>query len=530
MRIRSVTAHAFGPLSNETLELAEGITVLVGDNESAKSSWHAAIYAAVCGRRRGRGRSRLDEQRFADLHKPWDGDAWLVSAQLDLDDGRRIEMWHDLAGRVDCHAKDLVVGTDVSNEVISDGAPDGSRWLGLDRDSFAATACVEQAHLLRVLDDADGLQEHLQRAAATAGTDATAAAALDCLDDFAREHVGLERANSTKPLQRALNTVARADAELRQRQQAHETYLDRVEAVEALRTEVTRKAAVLRAHEAAAAAATAAHLRTEAERADYLHAIYADTAPTSRAADDALAQQVSKALAGWQAQPRPGTAPERSVAHIRAELEALPHPPTGDTAPHPSVSTALDEITRIDARLDQHARSRPPADVRVPEVVASDAELLDLARALDLSAQPSRPVPGRHNAARTRSGTAVIIAGGAALVILGGVLIAVNVILGVAVAAVGAVVAGAGLLRRRNQPQTGDAAADAAVRRGRPRPVALSSASHRIPRPCGPCRSHAPRPPASPNSCGDGSSRERNWTPRRAPRVVAWRRPSRREA
>src|SRR5258708_40273783 len=114
MRIRKVTAHAFGPLGDETLEFADEMTIIVGDNESAKSSWHAAIYAAVCGRRRARGRPREDEQRFIDLHKPWHGDDWLVSAEIVLDDGRRIELRQDLAGKIDCHAKDLVVGADVS--------------------------------------------------------------------------------------------------------------------------------------------------------------------------------------------------------------------------------------------------------------------------------------------------------------------------------------------------------------------------------------------------------------------------------
>lgn len=87
MRIQKVTAHAFGPLMGETLEFADGLTVVIGDNESAKSSWHAAIFASLCGRRRGKGRPREDEQRFADLHKPWDSDDWLVSAEVVLDDG-----------------------------------------------------------------------------------------------------------------------------------------------------------------------------------------------------------------------------------------------------------------------------------------------------------------------------------------------------------------------------------------------------------------------------------------------------------
>ena len=59
MRIESVNAHAFGPLAGETLALAPGLTVVSGANESAKSSWHAALYAALCGRVPG-GRSRGD--------------------------------------------------------------------------------------------------------------------------------------------------------------------------------------------------------------------------------------------------------------------------------------------------------------------------------------------------------------------------------------------------------------------------------------------------------------------------------------
>src|SRR5271154_2171287 len=177
MRIRSVTAHAFGPLRNETLEFADGITVVVGDNESAKSSWHAAIFAALCGRRRGKGKPRADEQSFIELHKPWDHEDWLVTARIILDDGRDIELRQDLVGRVDCHAKDLGLGRDVSSEIMNDGAPDASKWLGLDRSSFVATACVEQGQMLRVRIDAAGLQDHLQRAAATAGTAATAAKA-----------------------------------------------------------------------------------------------------------------------------------------------------------------------------------------------------------------------------------------------------------------------------------------------------------------------------------------------------------------
>ncbi len=179
MRIESVTVAGFGPLAHQTLELAPGLTVVCGDNESGKSSWHAATFAALCGRRRGRGRPSVDEQRFVDAHEPWHGGPWAVGCQLMLDDGRLIELRQDLAGKVDCRATDVVLARDVSAEIMVEGSPDASAWLGLARSGLPRTACVGQAEVLRVLDAADGLQHSLQQAASTAGTSGTAAAAIE---------------------------------------------------------------------------------------------------------------------------------------------------------------------------------------------------------------------------------------------------------------------------------------------------------------------------------------------------------------
>jgi DNA repair protein SbcC/Rad50 len=64
MRIESVTAVAFGPFRNVTLKFAPQLTVIYGPNEAGKSSWHAAIYAALCGMRRGRGQPRFGDRDF----------------------------------------------------------------------------------------------------------------------------------------------------------------------------------------------------------------------------------------------------------------------------------------------------------------------------------------------------------------------------------------------------------------------------------------------------------------------------------
>lgn len=247
MHIKSVTAEAFGPLVNETLTLSPGLTVVHGDNESAKSSWHAAIYAALCGRRRGKGANKLEDRDFADRRRPWDRNSWKVRCEVRLDDGRTVTLRHDLDGKVDCCAVDER-GRDLSSEIMYDGAPDGSRWLGLNRRTFAATACVNQAELLRVLDAADELQTDIQRAAATAGRDETAAAALAALKKYSSDHVGLDRVNSRRPLRRALDDHERARAAYDQAQRAHQDYLRLV-----VESDAAQEAAAAAAVERAAA-------------------------------------------------------------------------------------------------------------------------------------------------------------------------------------------------------------------------------------------------------------------------------------
>ena len=80
MRIEAVAAYAFGPFVGETLRLAPGMTVIWGRNEAGKSSWHAALYFGLCGRRRGSGQPSREERDLRARHEPWDGGRWEVGA------------------------------------------------------------------------------------------------------------------------------------------------------------------------------------------------------------------------------------------------------------------------------------------------------------------------------------------------------------------------------------------------------------------------------------------------------------------
>ena len=130
VRIEEVSARAFGPFVGETLRLAPGMTVIWGPNEAGKSSWHAALYFGLCGRRRGQGQASREERDLRARHEPWDGGRWEVGATIGLEDGRRVELRHDLRGLVNCTAIDLGLGgRDCSDEIVVGNGRPGRRAL-----------------------------------------------------------------------------------------------------------------------------------------------------------------------------------------------------------------------------------------------------------------------------------------------------------------------------------------------------------------------------------------------------------------
>ena len=327
MRFESVKAYAFGPFRNETLELAPGMNVVYGANEAGKSSWHAALYAGLCGMRRARGRGSKSDAEFAVLHKPWhDETSWDVGAIIRLDDGRRVELRHDLLGGVDSSVQDFdLAGRDYSNEIMFDGAPDGARWLGLDRGSFVMTACIRQADILGLLNSPSELQDELQRAADTADRDGTAAEALARLREFRAAAVGSMRAPS-KPLRVTEEQVRRAEWQLKQAQDAHEEYVTRWTNVDELRQrarDAEHRLGVVRAARGAAAASEAvARLR----RARELHAYFPRGAPRRPSQNDRLVRQVASALTTWNQrlsvqEPKGETIPSLEARLTEANLD-----------------------------------------------------------------------------------------------------------------------------------------------------------------------------------------------------------------
>ncbi len=373
MRFESVIADAFGPLVEKSLVLAPGLNVIYGVNEAAKSSWHAALYSSLCGRRRGKGKQPKEDTQFENKHRPWNHDGWKVNTTVVLDDGRRIEIKRDLLNSVTT-VMDADLGRNYESEIVSDGSPDGAVWLGLDRRSFLATACVRQAEVQKIVDEPEELQVHMQRAADTLGTDSTAALALEKINTALSERVGLERKHSTKPFPTANERVRRARESLEQACARHEEYLELLEKTKQLEEKRANSERRLRLAKAAETIKNADEHERRFERAKTLQESFPIGRPTLVSEDSQLVR-ISEALLQWDNRPPLIQLQGQSAADIQQELNGLPEMPLGDLQPAVEVERAAKAYEQAKLKLRLHTTNRPVVS-EFPETCGATKEEL----------------------------------------------------------------------------------------------------------------------------------------------------------
>lgn len=443
MRFEVARAVSFGPFKDAVLNLTPGFNLVYGPNESGKSTWHAALYAGLCGRRRGRGRPTGEAKELIDRHKPWDADEWEIAATILLEDGRHIELHHDLAGMVNCSAMDVDLGRKCSDEIIKikDGAPDGAVWLGLDRRTFLATACIRQMELLEVTANPEILQQHLQRAAATGGTDATAARALESIDSFFSDRVGVDRANVKKPLRASKDWVARAERDLAAARLEHGRYVEQLARADEIGLRASEERKKTGFVEARAALAEADRWSGRVTRAREIAPRY-PVAPANPVEDEDLVGDVAEALGLWIACPQPMSLSGPTSEELQRNLDELPEMPEGDVESSPSVIRARDRLKQALDRSETHEGYRSQ-EVATPEAPIAPEELRRLADDLAVEIMIS-PLPKEVREKSWGPSLAALVAA----LVLGGVLIAVGQGVAAAIAAIAGFAMAATLWRR----------------------------------------------------------------------------------
>ncbi len=376
MKILRVSAHDFGKLS-ATLELAEGLTVVHGANEAGKSTWLQAIFAGLCGRRKGRGAS-LEEREFEHQYAPWNGAKWRTTVHLRRDDDQHIVIDQRDLGTKESVAHDADTGRPLDSDLVHDGCIDGSILLGLNRKVVPSTLIIGQADIQRPQqksekpnDAAFVLKEELQRAAASVGGAATASQAAASLAKYASEQVGTERRNSTRPLQQAIRRRDRASAQVRRVQQQHEKRQKLVARLGEARERVAQAVLLAGQLTTVQAERELERLNRRLARIDRLAACFPDgQAPPqpAEAPDAAVAEELYQAR--WEFRRRPDLpAPlDGPSAEELARRIAAPQPSVeGDTKVAADVAHAAEDWRAALAALDAlraGAEEEPPVPAR----------------------------------------------------------------------------------------------------------------------------------------------------------------------
>ena len=217
MRLERLDVTGFGRLHQRRFDFGERMTVVLGPNESGKSTLHRAIRAALYGLDAGgpgRPRERSDWARWL----PWAPGRFGLTLTYRLDGGRRLRVAqsfdHD---RVQAQVHELGGGDVTQQFRIGRTVCPGRFHLGIDEAVFCAAAWLGEESLpLSAAEaapqQAGRLREALERLVDAGAEGTTAGEAMKRLGE-ALQRVGSER-RSQSPLGVAVAQARRLDAEI----------------------------------------------------------------------------------------------------------------------------------------------------------------------------------------------------------------------------------------------------------------------------------------------------------------------------
>ncbi|MGI6208858.1 MAG: ATP-binding protein [Anaerolineae bacterium] len=205
MRLNTLRVHGFGKLRDVCLDFSPGVNLIVGENESGKSTLQQALVASLFGfydYKTSGGASRVQQDAEA-RYRPWDpGAPYRCTVDYCLDDGSayRIDRTFDGA-KTQVSLRDTGIGEPLVPgrlEVSSRGAMQPvhqQQYIGMSKEVFSNSACVDQGKL-RQLSSPTSLTEAVAKSLDSDEADVSAKAAIAALDEAFRKQVGI-RAKST---------------------------------------------------------------------------------------------------------------------------------------------------------------------------------------------------------------------------------------------------------------------------------------------------------------------------------------------
>lgn len=307
MRLDTLEITGFGRLHGLSIHFGAGITIVLGDNESGKSTLHRAIRAALFGVDAG-GQGRAVERSEWSRWQPWDGSRYGLALTYTLASGRRYRVARRLDQRdASVQVQELGGGVVTDDLRVGRAVVPGRVHLGVEEAVFCASACLGEDGLRADAADAPSrrttaVQEALERLA-DSGNGTTAAEALARLSE-ASARIGSER-RASSPLGAVTARLRQLEDQMESARRRHQTLAQEQD----------------RLHDLEGAAAAADGRRLDTERA-WLTGRLAALGAQRRELDEAAAesQRLDAVVAAEQRHARFPVEDEESLIALGGDL------------------------------------------------------------------------------------------------------------------------------------------------------------------------------------------------------------------
>ena len=220
MKVSRIEIQAFGCLSDFAEDIAPGLHIFHGPNESGKSTLQQAILALLYGFYEG-DRAKATENAARQRFDPWKHPRYTARLEYELQEARRYRVTRDFADEDNpTIVYDLLTGRTVTDDFgrgRHGNVPFMRKQLGMTRRVFESCAFVSQGELLQITGEGRVTPQEMGDAiislADTARRDVSAQKAIERLSEVLRKQVGGPAARAT-PLPVARNHLAAARREL----------------------------------------------------------------------------------------------------------------------------------------------------------------------------------------------------------------------------------------------------------------------------------------------------------------------------
>lgn len=217
MKINNFKINGFGKLQNKDIELQNGINVILGENESGKSSVLKFISSMLYGASKNKNGKDISD---FDKYKPWKTEEFSGKINYTLDNGESFEVYREFK------KKNPIIYNSNKEDISKTFKIDKTKGIeffeeqtGIDEETFYNTAISEQEGLRLSKSSQSSIIQKISNLISSGDDNISFKKSMDKISKLQNEEVGTERTS-----QRPINIVENKIRKLMEEKLSLESY------------------------------------------------------------------------------------------------------------------------------------------------------------------------------------------------------------------------------------------------------------------------------------------------------------------